>query len=87
MGFYISIPGTITYEKNERLRSIVRNLPLRSLLVETDCPYLTPVPKRGKRNEPAYVLYTARRGQGDLRRREGPFRDRLTPPGIPRQAG
>lgn len=60
MGFYISIPGTVTYEKNERLRSIVRNLPLTSLLVETDCPYLSPVPKRGKRNEPSYVLYTAR---------------------------
>ena len=60
MGFYISIPGTITFDKNDRLRSIVRRLPLTSLLVETDCPYLTPVPKRGKRNEPSYVLYTAR---------------------------
>lgn len=60
LGFYISIPGTITYDRNERLRSIVRNLPLASLLVETDCPYLTPVPKRGRRNEPSYVLYTAR---------------------------
>ena len=61
MGFYISIPGTVTFDKNERLRSIVRLLPLTRLLVETDCPYLTPVPNRGKRNEPSYVLYTARR--------------------------
>ena len=61
MGFYISIPGTVTFDKNEGLRSIVRLLPLTRLLVETDCPYLTPVPNRGKRNEPSYVIYTARR--------------------------
>lgn len=61
LGFYISIPGTVTFEKNERLRSIVRDLPLESLLVETDCPYLTPNPFRGKRNEPAYVVHTARK--------------------------
>ncbi len=59
LGFYISIPGTVTFEKNEKLRSIVRDLPLESLLVETDCPYLTPNPFRGKRNEPAYVVHTA----------------------------
>mgnify|MGYP001130145003 FL=1 len=61
LGFYISIPGTVTFEKNDRLRSIVRELPLDSLLVETDCPYLTPHPFRGKRNEPAYVVHTARK--------------------------
>ncbi len=61
LGFYISIPGTVTFEKNETLRSIVRDLPLGSLLVETDCPYLTPNPYRGKRNEPAYVVHTARK--------------------------
>ena len=61
MGFYISIPGTVTFEKNDKLRSIVRDLPLESLLVETDCPYLTPNPFRGKRNEPAYVVHTARK--------------------------
>ena len=49
----------MTFEKNEKLRSIVRDLPLESLLVETDCPYLTPNPFRGKRNEPAYVVHTA----------------------------
>ncbi|NPV05857.1 MAG: TatD family hydrolase [Syntrophaceae bacterium] len=61
MGFYISIPGTVTFEKNETLRSIVRDLPLDSLLVETDCPYLTPHPFRGRRNEPAYVVHTAKK--------------------------
>lgn len=61
LGFYISIPGTVTFEKNETLRSIVRDLPLDSLLVETDCPYLTPHPFRGRRNEPAYVVHTARK--------------------------
>jgi TatD DNase family protein len=61
LGFCISIPGTVTFEKNEKLRSIVRDLPLESLLVETDCPYLTPNPFRGKRNEPAYVVHTARK--------------------------
>jgi TatD DNase family protein len=59
MGFYISVPGSITYKNAERFQKIVRELPLDSLLVETDAPYLTPVPFRGKRNEPAYVRYTA----------------------------
>jgi len=61
MGFYISVPGTITFPKSERLREIVAKVPLERLLVETDCPYLTPVPHRGKRNEPAYVAHTARK--------------------------
>ncbi len=59
MGFYISIPGTITYPGNEALREVVRGVKIEHLLVETDCPYLSPVPYRGKRNEPAYVRYTA----------------------------
>lgn len=61
MGFYISIPGTVSFPKSERLREIVAKVPLDRLLVETDCPYLTPVPHRGKRNEPAYVAHTARK--------------------------
>ena len=61
MGFYISIPGTITYRKSEMLGDVVRKIPLDRLLVETDCPFLSPEPKRGKRNEPAYVAYIARR--------------------------
>jgi TatD DNase family protein len=59
MGFYISIPGSITFKKSEDFRGIVRRIPLESLLVETDAPFLTPEPFRGKRNEPSYVRYTA----------------------------
>ena len=59
MGFFISIPGTITFKNADVFKEIVRRLPLESLLVETDAPYLTPVPFRGKRNEPSYVRYTA----------------------------
>ncbi len=59
MGFYISIPGTITYPKNEIQREVVRSTSIDRLLLETDCPYLSPVPFRGKRNEPSYVTYAA----------------------------
>jgi len=59
MGFYISVPGSITYKNAEGFEKIVKELPLDSLLVETDAPFLTPVPFRGKRNEPGYVRYTA----------------------------
>jgi TatD DNase family protein len=61
LGFYISIPGTITYPSNESLREVVRATSIDRMLVETDCPYLTPVPHRGKRNEPAYTRLTAER--------------------------
>ncbi|GAB4253904.1 TatD family hydrolase [Deferrisoma sp.] len=59
MGFFLSIPGTVTYPKNDRLREVVARAPLERLLLETDCPFLAPQPKRGKRNEPAYIVYTA----------------------------
>jgi len=59
LGFYISISGIVTFRNAEELRAIVRNLPLDRLLVETDAPYLAPVPYRGKRNEPAFVAATA----------------------------
>lgn len=59
IGFYISLSGIITFNKSDSLRAIVRPLPLDRLLVETDAPYLAPVPFRGKRNEPAYVAHTA----------------------------
>ena len=59
MGFYISIPGTITFKKADAYHKLVRNLPLDRMLVETDCPFLAPYPFRGKRNEPAYVQYVA----------------------------
>ena len=59
MGFYLSIPGTVTYPSNECLREVVRGVKIEHLLIETDCPYLAPVPHRGKRNEPAFVVRTA----------------------------
>ena len=59
LGFYISISGIVTFRNAEDLRAIVRDLPLDRLLVETDAPYLAPVPYRGKRNEPAFVAATA----------------------------
>ena len=58
MGFYLSIPGIVTFPKAEILKDVVRFAPLDRLLVETDAPYLAPVPFRGKRNEPAYVAHT-----------------------------
>ena len=61
MGFYISIPGSITFKNAESFREVVKKIPLDSLLVETDAPFLTPEPFRGKRNEPGYVRYTAQR--------------------------
>ena len=61
MGFYISIPGSITFKNAERFRETVKRIPLESLLVETDAPFLTPEPFRGKRNEPSYVRYTAQK--------------------------
>ena len=60
LGFYISFAGNLTFKKAEDLRTVARQLPLDRLLVETDCPYLTPVPFRGKRNEPARVVETAK---------------------------
>ena len=60
IGFMISFSGIVTFKKAEELRNIARRVPLDHLLIETDCPYLTPVPHRGKRNEPAYVVEVAR---------------------------
>lgn len=58
LGFYISFAGNITFKKAENLREAARLVPLERLLIETDAPYLAPVPKRGKRNEPAFVRFT-----------------------------
>lgn len=58
LGFRISFSGILTFRKSEELRRIARDLPAECLLVETDAPYLAPVPVRGKRNEPAYVTHT-----------------------------
>ncbi|MCL2187402.1 MAG: TatD family hydrolase [Defluviitaleaceae bacterium] len=57
MGFYLGIGGIITYDKIGRLKAVVDSAPLDKILLETDCPYLTPVPFRGKRNESAYLTY------------------------------
>jgi len=59
MGFYISVPGTVTYPANEQLREVIRGVKIERLLIETDSPYLAPIPFRGKRNEPAHVRLVA----------------------------
>lgn len=58
-GWYISVPGPVTYKKNEIAQEAVKTIPLDRLVLETDCPFLTPEPWRGKRNEPAFVVFTA----------------------------
>jgi TatD DNase family protein len=59
LGFYISFSGIITFKNAEDLRETARAVPIERMLVETDAPFLAPVPKRGKRNEPAFVTHTA----------------------------
>lgn len=59
IGFMISFAGNVTFKKAENLREAARVVPLEKLLIETDCPYLAPIPVRGKRNEPAFVAHTA----------------------------
>lgn len=59
LGGYVSFSGILTFNRSEALRDIARDLPRDRLLVETDAPYLAPVPHRGHRNEPAYVVHTA----------------------------
>jgi TatD DNase family protein len=61
MGFHISFSGIVTYPKATEVHAAAKIVPLDRILVETDAPYLAPVPYRGKRNEPAYVVETARR--------------------------
>jgi TatD DNase family protein len=58
LGYLLSIPGTVTYPNAERMQGVARMLPEERILVETDCPYLTPQPWRGKRNEPSYLRAT-----------------------------
>jgi TatD DNase family protein len=59
LNFYIGVTGPVTYKNAEEKRQIIRELPLERILIETDAPFLTPVPHRGKRNEPAFVTYIA----------------------------
>ncbi|SHH51098.1 TatD family hydrolase [Thermosipho atlanticus] len=61
LGFYLGISGPITYKRNEQLREVVKLVGEQNILSETDCPYLTPHPYRGKRNEPAYVGYVVKK--------------------------
>jgi TatD DNase family protein len=66
MGFMVSFAGNITFPKAQQIRDAAAEVPLDRILIETDCPYLAPVPYRGKRNEPSFVRETARR-MGELR--------------------
>lgn len=59
LGLHVSLTGPVSYPKAEHQRDLARLVPLDRLLLETDCPYLAPQPRRGRRNEPAYVRYTA----------------------------
>jgi len=61
LGFYISIPGTVTFDKSKTLQDVAGRVPLSNLLLETDCPYLAPVPYRGKRNEPSFIIHPAKK--------------------------
>ena len=61
LGYYISISGVVTFKNAKEPLEVIKAIPLDRLLIETDCPYLTPVPHRGKRNEPSYVVYTGKR--------------------------
>jgi TatD DNase family protein len=59
MNFYISFGGPVTFKNAKKPKEVAKEIPLEHLLIETDCPYLTPHPFRGKRNEPSYVKYVA----------------------------
>ena len=59
LGLYISLSGIATFKKSQDLQAVVKKLPLDRILIETDSPYLAPVPKRGKENSPVYVPYVA----------------------------
>lgn len=61
IGFYVSIAGIVTFKTADALRAVVADIPVDRLLVETDSPFLAPVPHRGRKNEPAYVVHTAER--------------------------
>jgi TatD DNase family protein len=57
----LSLPGVITFDKARALQEAVKTIPIERIVLETDCPYLSPVPMRGKRNEPAFLIYTAQK--------------------------
>ena len=59
LNFYIALGGPVTFKNASKPLEVARNVPLDRLLIETDCPYMAPVPMRGKRNEPIYTRYIA----------------------------
>ena len=59
MGFYIGVGGVVTFKNAKKLKEVVENIPLISIVLETDCPYMAPEPNRGKRNNSAYIRYVA----------------------------
>ena len=59
MGFYIGVGGVVTFKNAKKLKEVVENIPLTSIVLETDCPYMAPEPNRGKRNNSAYIRYVA----------------------------
>ena len=77
LGYYISISGTITWKNAKEPLEVIKRVPLDRLLIETDCPYLTPTPFRGKRNEPSYVIYTAKKIIEELNIDEQAFKKQL----------
>ena len=77
LGCYISISGTVTWKNAKEPLRVIQNVPLDRLLIETDCPYLTPEPKRGKRNEPSFVVYTGRKICAELGLDEESFKKQL----------
>ncbi len=78
MGFFLSMSGIITFKNSQNLRDIFSKVPLDRILVETDSPYLAPVPYRGKSNEPAFVSFIAQRGAEILGVDEDFFRNQTT---------
>ncbi|MBR4462041.1 MAG: TatD family hydrolase [Erysipelotrichaceae bacterium] len=77
LGCYISISGTVTWKNAKEPLRVIRNVPLDRLLIETDCPYLTPSPHRGERNEPSFVVHTGKKICEELGLEEETFKKQL----------
>ena len=77
LGYYISIAGVVTWKNAKETLKVIKEVPLDRLLIETDCPYLTPMPYRGKRNEPAYVIYVGKKICEELNIDEELFKKQL----------
>ena len=78
LGFYLSMSGIVTFKNSQNIRDIFSKVPLDKILVETDSPYLAPVPHRGKSNEPAFVSFVAKKGAEILHVDENVFRSQTT---------